>query len=78
MAVRLEERDLAATDLRQNLDAAREEGSRLRSRVAELERQPVLGKSLVKRATLFVKHVGEYRQQRRADPAAILKELLAP
>lgn len=44
----------------------------------ELERQPVLGKSLVKRATLFVKHVGEYRQQRRADPATILKELLAP
>jgi len=44
----------------------------------ELNRQPVLGKSLVKRATLFVKHVGEYRQQRRADPAVILKELLTP
>jgi formylglycine-generating enzyme required for sulfatase activity len=43
----------------------------------ELERKPVLGKSLVTRATLFVRHVGEYRQQRRADPAAILKELLA-
>lgn len=43
----------------------------------ELERKPVLGKSLVTRATLFVRHVGDYRQQRRADPAAILKELLA-
>ncbi|MGF6152566.1 formylglycine-generating enzyme family protein [Pseudomonas fluorescens] len=43
----------------------------------ELERKPVLGKSLVARATLFVRHVGDYRQQRRADPAAILKELLA-
>lgn len=44
----------------------------------ELERQPVLGKSLVKRATLFVRHVDEYRLQRKADPAAIRKELLAP
>nr|WP_189674340.1 SUMF1/EgtB/PvdO family nonheme iron enzyme [Pseudomonas sp. SWRI179] len=43
----------------------------------ELERKPVLGKSLVTRATLFVRHVGDYRQQKRADPAAILKELLA-
>ena len=43
----------------------------------ELERKPVLGKSLVARATLFVRHVGDYRQQKRADPAAILKELLA-
>jgi formylglycine-generating enzyme required for sulfatase activity len=43
----------------------------------EMERKPVLGKSLVARATLFVRHVGEYRQQKRADPAAILKELLA-
>lgn len=44
----------------------------------ELNRNPVLGKSLVKRATLFVRHVGEYRQQRKADPEVILKELLAP
>ncbi|BCG24829.1 hypothetical protein TUM18999_30200 [Pseudomonas tohonis] len=44
----------------------------------ELNRNPVLGKSLVTRATLFVKHVGEYRQQRRADPEVILKELLGP
>ncbi|MBF8778166.1 SUMF1/EgtB/PvdO family nonheme iron enzyme [Pseudomonas fulva] len=43
----------------------------------ELERKPVLGNSLVTRATLFVRHVGEYRQSRRADPATILKELLA-
>ncbi|HGM5579086.1 TPA: formylglycine-generating enzyme family protein [Pseudomonas putida] len=43
----------------------------------ELERKPVLGKSLETRATLFVRHVGEYRQNRRADPATILKELLA-
>ncbi|AOS40413.1 type VI secretion protein [Pseudomonas brassicacearum] len=43
----------------------------------ELERKPVLGKSLVARATLFVRHVGDYRQQKRADPTAILKELLA-
>ncbi|CDF93519.1 MULTISPECIES: SUMF1/EgtB/PvdO family nonheme iron enzyme [unclassified Pseudomonas] len=43
----------------------------------EMERKPVLGKSLVARATLFVRHVGDYRQQKRADPAAILKELLA-
>ncbi|MDU9024706.1 formylglycine-generating enzyme family protein [Pseudomonas corrugata] len=43
----------------------------------EMERKPVLGKSLVARATLFVRHVGEYRQQKRADPAAILKQLLA-
>ena len=43
----------------------------------ELNLKPVLGKSLESRATLFVRHVGEYRQQRRADPATILKELLA-
>ncbi|HLD65180.1 MAG TPA: SUMF1/EgtB/PvdO family nonheme iron enzyme [Pseudomonas sp.] len=43
----------------------------------ELNRKPVLGKSLVKRATLFVQHVDKYRQQQRADPATILKELLA-
>jgi formylglycine-generating enzyme required for sulfatase activity len=43
----------------------------------ELSRKPVIGKSLVTRATLFVRHVGNYRQQKRADPAAILKELLA-
>ncbi|MCQ3031368.1 formylglycine-generating enzyme family protein [Pseudomonas phytophila] len=43
----------------------------------ELNRKPVIGKSLVTRATLFVRHVGNYRQQKRADPAAILKELLA-
>ncbi|QBF28967.1 type VI secretion protein [Pseudomonas tructae] len=43
----------------------------------ELNRKPVLGKSLLSRATLFVRHVGAYRQQRRADPGAILKELLA-
>lgn len=43
----------------------------------ELNRKPVLGQSLVSRATLFVRHVGEYRQNRRADPATILKELLA-
>jgi formylglycine-generating enzyme required for sulfatase activity len=43
----------------------------------ELNRKPVLGKSLVARATLFVRHVGRYRQQRRADPQTILKELLA-
>lgn len=44
----------------------------------ELNRNPVLGKSLVKRATLFVRHVGEYREQRKAAPAVILKELLGP
>ncbi|MFK3798477.1 MULTISPECIES: formylglycine-generating enzyme family protein [unclassified Pseudomonas] len=43
----------------------------------ELNRKPVLGKSLVARATLFVRHVSNYRQQKRADPQAILKELLA-
>ena len=43
----------------------------------ELNRNPVLGKSLVKRATLFVKHVGDYRQQHRAEPEAVLTELLA-
>lgn len=43
----------------------------------ELSRKPVLGKSLVARATLFVRHVSQYRQQKRADPQAILKELLA-
>ncbi len=43
----------------------------------ELDRKPVLGKSLVTRATLFVRHVGNYRKQQRADPATILKELLA-
>ncbi|NIE75286.1 formylglycine-generating enzyme family protein [Pantoea sp. Ap-967] len=43
----------------------------------ELNRKPVLGNSLMARATLFVRHVGEYRQNRRADPATILKELLA-
>ncbi|MCF7555404.1 formylglycine-generating enzyme family protein [Pseudomonas petrae] len=44
----------------------------------ELNRKPVVGKSLVARATVFVRHVGSYRQQKRADPPAILKELLAP
>ncbi|KIH81097.1 formylglycine-generating enzyme family protein [Pseudomonas batumici] len=43
----------------------------------ELNRKPVLGHSLVARATLFVRHVGDYRKQQRADPAAILKALLA-
>jgi len=43
----------------------------------ELGRKPVLGKSLVARATLFVTHVGTYRKQQRADPEVILKELLA-
>lgn len=43
----------------------------------ELSRKPIIGKSLVARATLFVKHVGNYRQQQRADPETILKELLA-
>jgi formylglycine-generating enzyme required for sulfatase activity len=42
----------------------------------ELSHRPVLGKSLVARATLFVRHVGSYRQRKRADPQAILKELL--
>jgi formylglycine-generating enzyme required for sulfatase activity len=44
---------------------------------AELDRKPVLGKSLVARATLFVRHVGNYRQHKRAEPQMILKELLA-
>ena len=43
----------------------------------ELNRQPVLGKSLAARATVFVGHVGQYRKQQRADPAQILKEVLA-
>ncbi|MCF5499956.1 formylglycine-generating enzyme family protein [Pseudomonas syringae] len=43
----------------------------------ELSRKPVIGRSLVARATLFVRHVGEYRQQKRADPETILKQLLA-
>ncbi|KPC30590.1 Uncharacterized protein ABJ99_1279 [Pseudomonas syringae pv. cilantro] len=43
----------------------------------ELNRKPVIGRSLVSRATLFVRHVGEYRQQKRADPETILKQLLA-
>jgi len=38
----------------------------------------VLGKSLVTRATLFVRHVGEYRKNRKADADVILKQLLAP
>ncbi len=43
----------------------------------ELNRKPIIGKSLVTRATLFVRHVGEYRQQKRADPETIVKQLLA-
>jgi len=43
----------------------------------ELNRQPVLGKSLAARATVFVGHIGQYRKQQRADPALILKEVLA-
>lgn len=43
----------------------------------ELNRKPVIGKSLVTRATLFVRHVSQYRQQQRAEPEAVLKELLA-
>jgi len=45
--------------------------------IEEMNRKPVLGKSLASRATVFVAHVGEYRQQQRADPARILKEVLA-
>ncbi|MDF2640826.1 MAG: type secretion protein [Pseudomonas sp.] len=43
----------------------------------ELNRKPIIGKSLVTRATLFVRHVGEYRQNKRADPETIVKQLLA-
>ena len=43
----------------------------------ELNRKPVLGQSLVARARVFVRHVGQYRKDQRADSAAILKELLA-
>ena len=42
----------------------------------ELARKPVIGNSLVNRATLFVSHVAQYRRQQRADPAEILKQLL--
>jgi formylglycine-generating enzyme required for sulfatase activity len=42
-----------------------------------LSRKPVLGNSLMARATLFVRHVGDYRQKKRADPATTLKQLLA-
>jgi formylglycine-generating enzyme required for sulfatase activity len=42
-----------------------------------LSRKPVLGNSLMARATLFVRHVGDYRQKKRADPEATLKQLLA-
>lgn len=44
----------------------------------ELNRKPVLGESLVKRATLFVSHIDRYRKEQRAEPEAILKELLGP
>lgn len=43
----------------------------------ELTRKPVIGNSLVNRATLFVNHVALYRAQQRAEPAEILKQLLA-
>lgn len=42
-----------------------------------LNRKPVLGNSLMARATLFVRHVGQYRQKKRADPEATLKQVLA-
>jgi formylglycine-generating enzyme required for sulfatase activity len=42
-----------------------------------LSRKPVLGNSLMARATLFVRHVGEYRQNKRADPTTTLKQVLA-
>ena len=42
-----------------------------------LTRKPVLGRSLMARATLFVRHVGEYRRKQRADPATTLKQVLA-
>ncbi|MGG2398337.1 formylglycine-generating enzyme family protein [Pseudomonas sp. SH1-B] len=42
----------------------------------ELARKPVIGNSLVSRATLFVNHVDLYRRQQRADPEDILKQLL--
>lgn len=42
-----------------------------------LNRKPVLGKSLMARAALFVRHVGEYRQKKRADPTSTLKQVLA-
>ncbi|QTN47904.1 SUMF1/EgtB/PvdO family nonheme iron enzyme [Ectopseudomonas mendocina] len=43
----------------------------------ELAHKPVIGNSLVNRATLFVNHVALYRAQQRAEPAEILKQLLA-
>lgn len=43
----------------------------------ELNKKPVIGKSLVNRATTFVRHIGLYRTQRRADPDKVLADLLA-
>lgn len=42
----------------------------------ELSRKPIIGKSLVTRATLFVSHVSDYRKHKRADPETIVKQLL--
>lgn len=42
-----------------------------------LSRKPVLGNSLMARAALFVRHVEEYRRNKRADPQATLKQVLA-
>jgi formylglycine-generating enzyme required for sulfatase activity len=42
----------------------------------ELSRKPIIGKSLVTRATLFVSHVSDYRMHKRADPETIVKQLL--
>ncbi|MEG5264140.1 SUMF1/EgtB/PvdO family nonheme iron enzyme [Pseudomonas sp. JDS28PS106] len=42
----------------------------------ELSRKPIIGKSLVTRATLFVSHVSDYRKNKRADPETIVKQLL--
>lgn len=42
----------------------------------ELGKKPVLGRSLTARATLFQKHVEQYRQTRRLDRERVLNEVL--
>lgn len=65
--------DNAATGARYADDMFRQQFQRVQD---ELARKPVIGQSLLARATLFMKHVEQYRQARRLEPEPVLNELL--
>ncbi|MBI2379799.1 MAG: SUMF1/EgtB/PvdO family nonheme iron enzyme [Gammaproteobacteria bacterium] len=64
--------DNIATATRYTDEVIQTEFQRVRQ---SLERKPVVGASLVNRATVFLRHVGEYRKLRKLDSARVLKDL---